>query len=437
MQRSNRILSGLRRAPGGVSVSVVATFLVRVGYVALELLCGLVLARLLKASAYGVYAMAMTIAGLLAVPAALGFDRLLVREISTLASRREWGLLHGVVRRGSQLVAASAVLIGCALAIGALVAVQDAPDLRGALALGGLLVPLMAYARTRQAIMQGLGRIVLGLVPETLAQPAFVLLAAGLLYAVSGLPRSGTMAVGIQACGALTASGLGLLLLHRSLPESARSAVPVYRTGEWLRSALPFVWLLGMNVILINVDTVLVGALMEPADAGIYRTASQMAAFVSFPLTAANLVAAPKLAVLYDQGDSAGLWATARHTALIAIAGALPIAVTLLVGGEFILGLYGPEFTAGLRPLAILTVAYVLNASLGVSGYLLIMTRYARLAAWSFFLAASLQVALALVLIPRAGITGAAIATSSALVLLNVLMASAAANRLRGGSAGA
>jgi O-antigen/teichoic acid export membrane protein len=73
----------------------------------------------------------------------------------------------------------------------------------------------------------------------------------------------------------------------------------------------------------------------------------------------------------------------------------------------------------------------VLNAATGTAGYLLVMTHYERPAAVMFGLAAVLNVLLNLLLIPRFGMTGAAIASAIALVLLNALLAWGASTWLR------
>jgi LPXTG-motif cell wall-anchored protein len=394
-----------------------------VSYVALEFLCGLVLARILKASSFGAYAFVMACVGLLAVPAAAGFDRLLIREVSRMTAGREWGLLRGLLRHANLVAVPLATSLALALAAAShwLVA-KRSPELAQTLIAGSLLVPIVAFARVRQATLQGLGHVALGQVPEMLVQPATVLLLAIAAHQLLGLPQTGAQAIMLQVIGAAIACGIGVAWLRRLLPAEVGEAPIRMRRTEWTRSSLPFIWLLGLTVVLMNIDTVMIGLLETSADAGIYRTASQMAAFVAFPLTAANMVAAPAIAVLYGGRDDRGLQLRVRQASRVALVGAVPIAAALIAFGNPVLAMFGPEFTSGYRSLVILTLGYLVNASMGVAGYVLIMTRFERVAATCFMVAVALDLALNALLIPRWGIEGAATATCVSLIVLSVLM---------------
>src|SRR3990170_4244281 len=122
----------------------------RVIHVGLEFLTLLLLAKLLGVAAFGVYAIAMSCAMVLGVPAAAGFDRLLVREVAALRAAERWGALRGILRRSTQAALASSTLLALALAGFAQWAGISAA-LRAALLLAAVFLPLVAFARLRQA----------------------------------------------------------------------------------------------------------------------------------------------------------------------------------------------------------------------------------------------------------------------------------------------
>ena len=72
---------------------------IRIAAVGLEFLCYLVLARVFRASAYGVYAIVMSCVAIFAVAGACGLDRLLVREIAVLQARGDWSHAKGLLQR--------------------------------------------------------------------------------------------------------------------------------------------------------------------------------------------------------------------------------------------------------------------------------------------------------------------------------------------------
>jgi O-antigen/teichoic acid export membrane protein len=85
--------------------------------------------------------------------------------------------------------------------------------------------------------------------------------------------------------------------------------------------------------------------------------------------------------------------------------------------------LFGDEFTAGRLSLAILCGAYLVNAAMGTSGYLLIMTKHEHAAAVAFGCSAAINVLGNFLLIPVWGINGAATATALSVVFVSVAFA--------------
>jgi O-antigen/teichoic acid export membrane protein len=412
----------VRRFGAELPAGAFATLALRVAHAALEFLALLLLARLLGAAAFGVYAVAIACANVLGVPAAAGFDRLLVREVAALvAVNRGDGRLGGILRLATRVVLASSCMLALLLAAVAMFVVEDAA-LRPALLLAAVLLPLVAFARLRQAAVQGLGHVPAGTVAETVVQPLSLLLLAALAFAVLDFERIATNAVFTHLAAALIAFVSGLLVMRRLWPRECRGAAPLYETRRWLGAAAPLMWLLGMNTIMTNADTILLGWLGDATDAGPYRVASQMAMLVTFPTTAINLAVAPTLARLYATGQLLALWEQTLRASRMSLLAALPIALTLLAAGGPLLGLFGAEFGEARAALAVLTVGYCAIAFSGAAGYLLIMTRHEKLTAWVFTLAACLNVAGNFLLIPRFGLAGAAVATGISATLMSLAL---------------
>jgi len=78
-----------------------------------------------------------------------------------------------------------------------------------------------------------------------------------------------------------------------------------------------------------------------------------------------------------------------------------------------------------------LSVGQLINAATGSVGLLLIMTGYERDAAICVGISAVLNVVLNATLIPKWGLTGAAIATTSSMMVWNILLAIWVYRRLR------
>jgi O-antigen/teichoic acid export membrane protein len=409
---------------GQLASNAAWTLALRIGQVGLEFLTGLLAARLLGASSYGAYAFALSWVGLLGIPAAAGFDRLLIREVAIFLARSDWSAMRGILRRSNQIAALLSILLASIAAGGAqALAGQNGSEMKMALGLGMIIVPFVAIARIRQAALQGLGHVALGQLPEAILQPVVLLLLFAGLFWVPDMFRTGPVAVGLHALAAGSACVVGVWLLRRELPRDVASASPSYQTGAWLMRALPFVWILGMNVIMMHTDVILLGLLDGSDAAGVYRVANQVASLVAFPLTAVNMAFAPVIARTYADANHAKLQQQATKAARAILLMSSPIALVLFLFGNPILLVFGNDFAAGSTALAILAGGFLVNAAMGTSGYLLIMTQHEKAAAVAFAASAGLNLIGNLVLIPAFGVIGAATATAISVISVSVAFA--------------
>lgn len=381
----------------------------------------MVVARLYGAQAYGIYAFVSACIAVLAIPAAGGFDRLMLRDAAVLRGQDQLPKLRGLLRLSTRLSLAISVGVALLVAVTSLLLDRTHPQIAAGLRIGSLALPLVAYARIRQAAIQGLGRVVVGQIPETLVQPIALLLLLVLPASLTLVGDSIPVLAYIAAVGIACVAGVAIL--RRVLPSGDAAASAQPGSMEMLIRGLPFVWMLGMNTLLTYADVIVLGLLSEPSSAGIYRVASNAAMLVAFPLTAVNMAAAPQIARLFAQDDHAGLQRVATRAARQVLAASICVAVALTIFGRELLGLFGAPFVNAYPALAILSVAYVINAAAGTSGYLLIMTRHEKAAALCFAIAGVLNVVGNLILIPYWGVTGAAVATAFSLAVLSAGLA--------------
>lgn len=415
--------ASLRAIVGNLPPQSVATFAIRIAAIGAEFACVLLLARLLGVEAYGRFAFAMSLVAIAVVPAMFGFDRLLIREVAAAQAASAWESMKGLLVRAAQVTVLASLVIACALILVALRYQAADAQMAAALAFAAALVPLIAFVRLQQAALQGLGQVPVGLAAESLVQP--LMLAALLLTLVAGgmLQRSSTTALALQVSASGTALVVASLLLRRRLPAPAAAASARFRDREWIASGAVFMWLVGMSAALVNIDTLLVGALLGPADAGAYRVASQLAMLVGFPLAAVSIAMAPSIAALYSQGRHEELAQRVKHASRVIFAVAAAMAVCAALVGRPLLAALGPGFDRAYPASLILVAAYLFHAAMATSTYLLFMTSHERLAAIIFTAGAASHVALGFILIPRFGIAGAAIAAGTSLALVSAASA--------------
>ncbi|MFZ0255993.1 MAG: flippase [Gammaproteobacteria bacterium] len=382
----------------------------------------ILLARALGPEGYGVYAFALSLVTLLAIPAQMGLPTLMVRETVKYHYQEQWGLLRGLLRQANQVALGFSLVLGLIAAGVAWSLSSHADPVQIETYLWALLlVPLIALGNLRGATLRGLHRLVQGQLPEMVLRPAFLLLLGGITAMVSTLTPQGTMALHALASG--LAFAIGAALLWRALPSETRDAQPVYETTVWGRSVLPLSLLAGLQIINSQTGIVMLGFLATNEAVGIYRVVTQVATLVVFSLSAVNMVIAPHVAQLYAARNKQRLqrmttW-SARGILLIAV----PVSGVFILFGEPILGLvFGSEYRAGHTALAILCVGQLLNAAMGSVGILLNMSGYERDTARGVAVAAVVNMLLNMILIPVLGMNGAATATAVTLLIWNAVL---------------
>jgi O-antigen/teichoic acid export membrane protein len=116
-----------------------------------------------------------------------------------------------------------------------------------------------------------------------------------------------------------------------------------------------------------------------------------------------------------------GLQLVATRAARFSFAGALAVSLGFGVAGHWLLGLFGPGFDAAYVPLLILLCGYCATTSLGEVGFMLSMTRFQRRASMLVLVGVAANAAVAWLLVPSLGATGAAIGAVASLLVWRAL----------------
>jgi O-antigen/teichoic acid export membrane protein len=400
----------------------VGTFVLKILNTVLAFGTSVLLARLLGAKEYGVYAYAISWASLLSVPAVMGLNTLLVREVARYKTLEDWGSLRGILRWSDRVVLATSIGLAAlfALIVWALRGRFD-PKVRMALWIAMALVPLLSFLLLRQGGLQGLGYVVEAQVPQFLILPGvFLVLACGVYFTIG---VDGTSAVGLRIISGLIATLTALFFLRRHLPEPVTDVSPLYHQREWLKSALPLLFVGAAGIINQRISTVMVGSMLGSEAAGVFDVSMRGAALVSFVLMAVNMPLAPAVAELYAREEKERLQRLITKSARVALLGSLPIALGMILFGRWVLLVFGKDFTGGSTALAILSAGQLVNVGMGSVALLLNMTGHEQDTARGVGIAALVNVVLNGMLIPVWSLEGAAVANAVSMVTWNILLA--------------
>lgn len=397
---------------GGVALAI------NVMAVAGHFLLNVLFAHWLGIGGFGRFVYGFSWAQVLAVLVTAGLGAAALRFVPEYLRSGDFGPLRGFLTFGR------AVPVGVGVAVaGAGVALLRllGPNARMAtvLAMGMVLVPLLAVVTFQGQFLRGAGRIGYALGSQNLGPPVMGLLLGGCLWIAGHLnPESALAAMG---AGCLVVAWVQSFWIRRSVPSPVFRAAIAVKARYWLRVSVPMLVVVAFTVALAKTGILVVGAIAGARNAGLYAAASRVASLVGFFLTAVNAIAAPDIARLFQEGDENGLLRLATRVSWLAFVPSLGVAALLFVFRVPVLRLFGGGFESASTVLVVLLVGALVNALTGPVGYLLMLTGLERRAAGIYGTAAIINLAASVSLTITMGILGAALATAASTVLWNVL----------------
>jgi O-antigen/teichoic acid export membrane protein len=382
--------------------------------------------RHLSKTDYGVFAYALAIVGAGQSVALLGLDRAIARFLPMYDERGEHGRVLG------SLLLVTGTIAGMGIAFVLLVG-----TLRGVVAGGvgandeavAVLLILLLLAP-----VQALDELLIGVFAVfTRARAIFfrkyVLAPALRLSAVGGVVLAGGD-VRALAVATVAAAAFGVVVYGWMLVRTLRREL--LRRLRWSEIELPAREIFGFALPLLAVDAlfllqntaniVMLAHFGSATDVADYRAVQPAAHLNVLVMTSFTLLFTPLAARLFARGDRDGVNELYWRTAVwIAVCSFPLFAATFAVASPLTVGIFGERYHGSGAILALLSLGYYCNAALGFNGLTLRVYGLVRYVVVISAVAAAVNVALNLVLIPLHGAIGAGIATAVTMIAHNVL----------------
>lgn len=393
----------------------------KVGASGLGFILNILLARFLGVTSFGVYTYALAWHDLLIIPALLGLDTLMVREVAVYKAKSEWGLLRGLLRWSNLIVLASSVLTSLiAIAFIWNLDFPEQPEMLLTFSLAMSLLPISALRNIRLAAMKGLKLVFMGLFPEMILVPILVISISGAWYLLGDRTLTASMVLGSRLIATIVTLGIGIYLLQKNLPPEVKQAKYQYQTKAWIDKLLPFMLLGGMYVITSRSDTLMLGTIIGAEASGLYNPVIRGVQLLAFVLTAVNNVLSPNIAGLYTENKTQEMQRVVTQSSRIMLLVSLPMAAFFIFGGNWYLSLFGTEFVRARPALTILCIGQLFSIASGSVGILLTMTGNEKSNLFASIINVALNIVLNWFWIPLWGLSGAAAATTVSTVAVNI-----------------
>ena len=389
---------------------------------AVPVLAIVALARYLGAAEFGVYSYTMSSTGILVTIGLLGLDRLLVRDVAICGANGAWTEARALLRWAVAVSVSFAALLSVAIVLLRSFLETHLGIPATACLVAAVLLPTLALANIQQGLLRGLNRVLTSQLPLSVVRPLAMLAALGMMTEIFGIRRTAVASLVSTTLATLAAVWVGAKLIVRTLPKGNAIASPAVASRARLVSSARFLMISGLSS-LSAIEVVVLGAHASPAVVGAYTAALQCASLVPVIQSMIMTSASPAFAALHATGSAAALQQLLRRCWSLAMIVGIPLAALLAVRGHRVLEhIYGPGFAQANAALIILLAGQSVNLAAGPVATLLSMTGHEQDTVLGLVVAAVVNISLSLVLIPRLGINGAAVAGAAGLASWNLLL---------------
>ena len=372
---------------------------------------------------YGLYTLSTAVVSLIGTVLTLGLDDAMIRYIAIYRGKKQPDLLRGLTIFCSAL-SGLAGLIGAIMVIVFAPQIADfehKPEIVPFLQVLGSTIPLMILTTIWAGGLQGfkdfkkralLGKILLPFIGFLLV--LIVVIFFRTLYAILVITVIGTLLAAI--------GNLFFFFQRFSKVNATKEKSEEYAAREWFGFAAPNFLTTIVGVVLDSIDTLLLGFFaVSDIALGQYGAAIKVTSLIGMPLNALNTMFAPTIAELHSRGEHEKLAAMFKIVTKWSVTFSLPIFwVTVLFAVPF-LSFSGDAYISAWPLVIVFAFGGLVSAGTGSVGYMLLMTGRVKLSFLNSLAAIVANVIFGLILTPRYGAMGIAIATSLAIIVVNAM----------------
>lgn len=363
-----------------------------------------------------------------------GMDMATVRRVAIDIGKGEPGRIRSVMARaaliaaGVSAVAALAILLGApalARAFG-----KDAPAAaRGTFQAAALALPFVALSQVYLGGTRGLKIMRHTLTIYWVGQPVSWIVLMVLGWTVS---KTAGMSVLAYAASWILATAAAWFAWRRETKPFGHLGAEPGEVRDLLRYGGPRAPAALLSQLLFWTDyfvlsyfvghrTATSHAGLTAQGLGVYAAAVRVAQALVLFLIAVNYMFSPFVADLHARGERRRLDGLYKSLTRWTLAGTIPLLLLLVIVPGPVLLIFGRSFGSGVTALRILLIGQIVNVAVGSVGFILIMVGRT---GWDLLVYAAsflLDLVLAIVLVPRFGPQGAAVAQAATLAASNAL----------------
>ena len=396
-----------------------ASMIVKITGMLVGLLVSIFLGRTIGVEGLGIINLANSIASLLIVLTLFGFNNVLIKNIAISHHNKNWVTISQNIYTSTWFngsLAFFVAIIGIYFSPYISKTIFNNPNLEIPLTIAIAMIIPQTFSRVFASGLNGFRKIwqsnlvnqalsiwvvALGIVVLQILEIRITVINVAILYAIGRLVVSVSIFIYWKK-------------IFKYKGEKSLILKPM------LKMAFPLLIVSGTSIIASKADALMLGWLSDVREVGLYTVAASLALLVSIFLQISNAAISPKLASLFASNNLTEMNILVKRVTFGLLVIGLLFLFFFIIGGEYFLGFWGSEFKEAYLILIILAFGQFFNISTGCVGIILTMCGFEKEHGYISVIFMLFNLILNYFLISSHGAVGAAIATTTSIILANI-----------------
>jgi len=419
MSDRDHLNASLRTIAKGAGVSFIGAFIgLGLGY-----LSRIIIARWLGAEDYGLISLGYAALMIGATLSLVGLPAGIQRYVSFYKGKGDKGRIKGTILGALKISVPMSLIVGSIFFFYAdwiSIHVFHSPELTPILKIFAIAIPFLVLTDNAIYATIGFQDVRYRVYVVDLFQNIFKLLAIVALlvlgFGVMGAAWGWVLAI------VLTPFLAFYFLEKRVFPIFNAKVKAIFIDRELFTFSWPLIFTAVAGMVMGWMDTLMLGYFLSASAVGIYNVALPTARLITVVTKSIGILFIPVASELYARGKVGELESIYKVVTKWSLSFIFPIFLLMVLFSEsIILIMFGTEYVEGATTLSILSFAFFISSVLGYAVYVLQTYGRTRIIMKGYFITAGVNFVLNLLLIPRYGINGAAIATGLSFSLMSII----------------
>ncbi|MBN2372876.1 oligosaccharide flippase family protein [bacterium] len=388
---------------------------------AFAFLTSILITRVVGAEIYGVFLLGNTVISVMMIFALFGMNSGVVRYVARYNADNDTARIKGTIISAFMITLTLSIFFSIVSFIFAKViatSIFNNDNVTIAIRLIALSMPFLAINNISASALQGFHAI-----------KEYVFIEHVLKYVVNFVFLIILFLFGLRLMGLLLANVIdsilitciAFLILMKTFPFMDKNIKGIFQIRELISFSWPLFFTRCLSFFMHWTDILMLGFFLTPKEVGIYGVVHKFMPFIVMPLKSFNVVFAPLISDMHTKGDIKMLESHFKLITKWVFTICFPVSILLVLFSGSMMRIFGNEFLLGSVPLIIITLGELVDTATGSCGYIIVMTGRSRLSLFNSIASSVVNVLLNYLLIPKHGMTGAALATAIAIAMINLM----------------